>query len=296
VNTLELSSQLLQLLFSGLTLGGIYSLIALALVTTFNITGVLNLAQGEFLALGALLAASLSAAGLPLVSAFVIAVALVTLLSGLVERVAIYPARGASGLTLIIITIGLSISLRGLALLIWGTNPVTLPAFSKGAPLAIGGATIGLQSLWIFGLVAVTLAGLFAFFELTYQGKAVRACVINRTAARLVGINPATMSLLAFAGSGAIGAAAGIFIAPVTLATYDMGFMLGVKGFVAAAIGGMYSISGAVLGGIILGILEVYFAGLVSSGLKDALALVVLLAVLMLRPEGLLGVIGGRKV
>jgi len=293
---LELSSQLLQLLFSGLTLGSIYSLIALALVTTFNITGVLNLAQGEFLALGALLAASLSAAGLPLAAAFVIAVALVTLLSGLVERVAIYPARGASGLTLIIITIGLSISLRGLALLIWGTNPVALPAFSKGAPLAIGGATIGLQSLWIFGLVAVTLAGLFAFFELTYQGKAVRACVINRTAARLVGINPATMSLLAFAGSGAIGAAAGIFIAPITLATYDMGFMLGVKGFVAAAIGGMSSISGAVLGGIILGILEVYFAGLVSSGLKDALALVVLLAVLMLRPEGLLGAVGGRKV
>ncbi|MFA4884477.1 MAG: branched-chain amino acid ABC transporter permease [Desulfotomaculaceae bacterium] len=293
---MELSSQLLQLLFSGLTLGSIYSLIALALVTTFNITGVLNLAQGEFLALGALLAASLSAAGLPLAAAFVIAVALVTLLSGLVERVAIYPARGASGLTLIIITIGLSISLRGLALLIWGTNPVALPAFSKGAPLAIGGATIGLQSLWIFGLVAVTLAGLFAFFELTYQGKAVRACVINRTAARLVGINPATMSLLAFAGSGAIGAAAGIFIAPITLATYDMGFMLGVKGFVAAAIGGMSSISGAVLGGIILGILEVYFAGLVSSGLKDALALVVLLAVLMLRPEGLLGAVGGRKV
>lgn len=293
---MELSSQLLQLLFSGLTLGSIYSLIALALVTTFNITGVLNLAQGEFLALGALLAASLSAAGLPLAAAFIIAVALVTLLSGLVERATIYPARGASGLTLIIITIGLSISLRGLALLIWGTDPVALPPFSKGAPLAVGGATIGLQSLWIFGLVAVTLAGLFAFFELTYQGKAVRACVINRTAARLVGINPATMSLLAFAGSGAIGAAAGIFIAPVTLATYDMGFMLGVKGFVAAAIGGMYSISGAVLGGIILGILEVYFAGLVSSGLKDALALVVLLAVLMLRPEGLLGAVGARKV
>ena len=293
---MELSSQLLQLLFSGLTLGSIYALIALALVTTFNITGVLNLAQGEFLALGALLAASLSAASLPLAAAFVISVALVTLLSGLVERTAIYPARGAGGLNLIIITIGLSISLRGLALLLWGTDPVALPAFSKGAPLAVGGATIGLQSLWIFGLVAVTLAGLYAFFELTYQGKAVRACVINRTAARLVGINPATMSLLAFAGSGAIGAAAGIFIAPVTLATYDMGFMLGVKGFVAAAIGGMCSVSGAVLGGIILGILEVYFAGLISSGLKDALALVVLLAVLMLRPEGLLGAVGGRKV
>lgn len=293
---MNLSDQLLQLLFSGLTLGSIYALIALALVTTFNITGVLNLAQGEFTALGALLAASLYAAGLPLAAAFAVAVALVAALGGLLERLAIHPARGASGLTLIIITLGLAISLRGLALLVWGTDPVSLPAFSGGGPLNLGGATVSLQSLWIFGLAVLTLAGLYAFFELTYTGKAVRACVINRTAARLVGIDPAAMSLLAFAGSGALGAAAGIFIAPVTLATYDMGFMLGIKGFVAAVIGGMHSVGGAVLGGVILGVLEAYGAGLVSSGLKDALALAVLLAVLLVRPEGLLGAVTGRKV
>lgn len=292
---MDLSSQLLQLLFSGLTLGSIYSLIALALVTTFNITGVLNLAQGEFVALGALLAASIYAAGLPLAAAFLISVALVAVLGALVERAVIYPARGSSALTLIIITVGLSFSLRGLALLVWGTEPVSLPAFSSGGPLLLGGAAVNLQTLWILGMTAVTMAGLYIFFELTYTGKAVRACVINRTAALLVGINPGTMSLLAFAGSGAIGAAAGIFIAPVTLATYDMGFMLGVKGFVAAAIGGMHNIRGAVLGGFMLGVLEVYSAGLVSSGLKDAVALVVLLAVLMLRPEGLLAA-AGRKV
>ncbi|MFX4262351.1 branched-chain amino acid ABC transporter permease [Pelotomaculum propionicicum] len=292
---MDLSSQLLQLLFSGLTLGSIYSLIALALVTTFNITGVLNLAQGEFVALGALLAASLYAAGLPLAAAFLVSVALVAALGALAERAVIYPARESSALTLIIITVGLSISLRGLALLVWGTEPVSLPAFSSGGPLLAGGAAVNLQTLWILGMTAVTMAGLYIFFELTYTGKAVRACVINRTAALLVGINPSSMSLLAFAGSGAIGAAAGIFITPITLATYDMGFMLGVKGFVAAAIGGMHNIRGAVLGGFILGILEVYSAGLVSSGLKDALALVVLLAVLMLRPEGLLAA-AGRKV
>lgn len=292
---MDLSSQLLQLLFSGLTLGSIYSLIALALVTTFNITGVLNLAQGEFVALGALLAASLYAAGLPLAAAFLVSVALVAALGAVIERAAIYPAREASALTLIIITVGLSISLRGLALLVWGTDPVSLPAFSSGGPLLVGGAAVNLQTLWILGMAAVTMAVMYVFFELTYTGKALRACVINRTAALLVGINPSSMSLLAFAGSGAIGAAAGIFITPVTLATYDMGFMLGVKGFVAAAIGGMHNIRGAVLGGFILGILEVYSAGLVSSGLKDAVALVVLLAMLMLRPEGLLAV-SGRKV
>lgn len=292
---MDLSSQLLQLLFSGLTLGSIYSLIALALVTTFNITGVLNLAQGEFVALGALLAASLYAAGLPLAAAFLVSVALVAALGAVIERAAIYPAREASALTLIIITVGLSISLRGLALLVWGTDPVSLPAFSSGGPLLVGGAAVNLQTLWILGMAAVTMAVMYVFFELTYTGKALRACVINRTAALLVGINPSSMSLLAFAGSGAIGAAAGIFITPITLATYDMGFMLGVKGFVAAAIGGMHNIRGAVLGGFILGILEVYSAGLVSSGLKDAVALVVLLAMLMLRPEGLLAV-SGRKV
>ncbi len=293
---MDLTEQLLQLLFSGLTLGGIYSLIALALVTTFNITGVLNMAQGEFLALGALLAASLCAAGAPLPVAFVISVAAIALLGGLLERSVIHPARHAPGLILIIITIGLSISLRGLALLVWGTEPASLPAFSGGGPLFVKGAAISPQSLWILSLVAVAVVGLSAFFELTYIGKAVRACVINRTGARLVGINPAAMSFLAFAGSGALGAAAGIFIAPITLATYDMGFLLGVKGCVAAIIGGMNSVGGAVLGGLILGVLEAYGAGLVSSGLKDALSLMVLLAVLLWRPEGLLSAVTGRKV
>lgn len=290
-----LSEQLLQLLLSGLTLGSIYALIALTLVTTFNITGILNLAQGEFVALGALLAASFCAAGLPLAASFALAVILVALLGAIAERSAIHPARGASPLTLIIITIGLSIALRGMALLVWGTDPLALPAFTQGGPIFLGGAALPPQSLWIFGLAFVTVAGLYAFFELTYAGKAVRACVINRTAARLVGINPATMSLLAFAGSGALGAAAGIFIAPVTLATYDMGFMLGVKGFVGAVIGGMHSVGGAVLGGLLLGVLEAYGAGLVSSGLKDAVALIVLLAVLLMKPEGLFGG-AGRKV
>lgn len=292
---MDLSSQLLQLLFSGLTLGSIYSLIALALVATYNITGVLNLAQGEFVALGALLAASIYAAGLPLAAAFLVSVALIAALGALIERSIIYPARESSALTLIIITVGLSISLRGLALLVWGTEPVSLPAFSSGGPLLLGGAYVNPQTLWILGMAAATTSGLYIFFELTYTGKAVRACVINRTAALLIGINPGAISLLAFAGSGAIGAAAGIFITPITLATYDMGFMLGVKGFVAAAIGGMHNIRGAVLGGFILGILEVYSAGLISSGLKDAVALVVLLAALMLRPEGLLTA-AGRKV
>ncbi len=286
----------MQLFFSGLTLGSIYALIALALVTTFNITGIINLAQGESLALGALVAATLCGAGLPLAAAFAVSVALVAVCCGVLERAVIKPVRNASGLSLIIITLSISISLRGLALLIWGTDPVSVPAFSQGGPLKIWGASVSPQSLWIFGLTALTMAVLYGFFEYTYAGKAVRACVINRTAARLAGIDPSLMSLLAFTGSGALGAAAGIFIAPLTLATYDMGFMLGIKGFVAAVAGGLNSTAGAVLGGLMLGLLEAYGAGLVSSGLKDALALAVLLAVLLVRPEGLVAAVAGRRV
>lgn len=293
---MHMSDQLLQLLFTGLTLGSIYALIALALVTTFNITGVLNMAQGEFVTIGALLAVSIYAAGMPVIAAFIISIVLVAMLGGLLERSAIQTAHRASGLTLIIITVGLAIALRGLALLVWGTETYTLPAFSEGGPLFIRGAAIAPQSLWVFGLTAVTLAGLYAFFELTYWGKAVKASVINRTAARLVGISPKTASLLAFIASGALGAAAGIFIAPITMTTYDMGFMLGVKGFVAAVIGGLGNVGGAVLGGLLLGILESYSAGLISSGLKDAISIIILLAVLLFRPEGLIGAIRQRKV
>lgn len=288
--------QLLQLLFSGLTLGSIYALIALALVTTFNITGILNLAQGEFVAIGALVAISLSATGMPMATAFLAALLLVACLGGFLERVAIHPARGASGLTLIIITIGLSIALRGLALLGWGTDTYSLPAFTQGGPLFIGGAALNLQSFWVLGLAVTSLVALYAFFELTYPGKAVKAAVINKTAARLVGINPHTISFWAFVGSGALGAAAGIFIAPITMATYDMGFMLGIKGFIAAAIGGLGNVGGAVLGGLLLGILESYSAGLISSGLKDGLVIIVLLVVLMVRPQGILGLLGERKI
>lgn len=288
--------QLLQFLFSGLTLGGIYALIALALVMTYNITGILNMAQGEFVALGALTACSLYTAGLPAIPSFFLAVFITAAVGGLVERLAINPAREASPLSLIIITIGVSITLRGLALLIWGTEPHSLPAFTRGGPLQVLGAAVNSQSLWILGLVVVTVTGLFAFMERTYWGKAVRACVINRTAARLMGINPYLLSFLAFIASGALGAAAGIFITPITLATYDMGFMLGLKGFVAAVLGGINNIGGAIIGGFLLGILEIFGAGLVSSGFKDAVAMIVLIAVLLFRPEGIIGVVTGRKV
>jgi len=133
-------------------------------------------------------------------------------------------------------------------------------------------------------------------FEYTYWGKALRACVVNKFAARLMGINPQKMSLFAFVFSAALGALAGIVIAPITYVTYDMGLMLGLKGFVAAVMGGLSSTPGAVIGGIALGVIESLGAGLVSSGYKDGIAFIILLLVLFLKPGGIFGTFGSKRV
>ncbi len=290
------ASQILQFFLSGITLGGIYALIALGFVTTYNVTGILNFAQGEFVMLGALLTASLVGAKVPVLVAIPIAIVGVTLIGLALERMAIYPVRKAKIVTVIIITIGLSTAVRGLALLIWGTDPYSLAPFSSGDSINIWGARLIPQSLWIMATAVVIVAGLFWFFERTYFGKAVRACVINKLAASLMGISPQLMSLFAIGVSAALGAIAGIVITPITTATYDMGLMLGLKGFVAAVLGGMTSISGAVLGGLVLGVLEAMGAGLISSGYKDAIAFIILLLVLFLMPNGLLGSSGNKRV
>lgn len=280
--------QLGQLLVTGLTLGSIYALVALGFVAIYTVTGIINFAQGEFVMLGALSAVTLTRAGLPLAVAAVAAVALTALVGGALHALAIRPARHASIIALIIITIGASIAIRGGALLRWGTDPYPLPAFTPGPPVPLGNVLVTRQSLWVMGIGLLVLGLLFLFFNRTMLGRALRASAINPLAARLMGISPARMGLLAFTLSAALGAIGGVAVAPITYATYDMGLMLGLKGFVAAILGGFTSFPGAVIGALLLGILESLGAG-VSSAYKDAVAFVILLAVLLLRPSGLLG-------
>lgn len=286
---MEFYQQILQYLLTGVTVGSIYAIIALGFVVIFNVTGIINFAQGEFVMLGAMIMVSLHRGNLPMAVSFVITVLLTTLIGAVLQKVAIAPARGASVVALIIITIGASITIRGIALMVWGPDPFSLPAFSGDKPIALAGAAIVPQTLWVLGATAVVLAALYVFFEYTLLGKAVRACAINSYAARLMGISPGTMALLSFALSAGLGAIGGVVIAPTTLATYDMGAMLALKGFVAAIIGGMSSTPGVVAGGFLLGVLEALGAGLISSGYKDAIAFIVLFLVLFLRPSGLFG-------
>lgn len=279
--------QFLQLVLAGLTQGAIYALIALGFVTIYNVTGIINFAQGEFAMLGAMFLVSLVPLGLPLPAAFFASVVGVVVVGGVIERLAIHPARRASLVTLIIITIGVDIVLRGLALLVWGTDPLPMAPFSPGAPLAVGGAVITRQALWILGTTAGTLALLYGFFEFTYLGKAVRACAINRLSAQLSGIRPDRMSLLAFGLSAGLGAVGGIVMAPLTLVSYDMGLYLGLRGFVAAIMGGFVSAPGAVAGAVLLGVLESLSAGILRAAYKEAIAFLVLFLILLLRPQGL---------
>jgi branched-chain amino acid transport system permease protein len=284
-----MTAQFTQFLLTGLTIGAIYALVALGFAIIYNASHVINFAQGEFVMVGGMVSVSLIQFGLPLLLALALAVLAAAAVGMALERFAIEPARGASPVTLIIITIGASILLRGLATLVWDKKLHNIPSFSGDTPIQIGGATILPQSLWVIGISLVTMFLLGRFFGHTLIGKAILATSHNPVAAQLCGINVRFMLFLSFGLSAALGAVAGILIAPITLTSWDVGVMLGLKGFAAAILGGLGSGVGAVLGGLILGLAESMGAGYISSAYKDAIAFVIILAVLFFMPSGLLG-------
>jgi len=297
METITLSGQLFQYLITGITVGSIYAMVAVGFNIIYNVTEIINFAQGEFVMLGGLIMVFFHVViGLPLIMAFPSTVILVTLVGILLDRLAIRPIRQPTVLTLIIATIAASILLKGAAMFIWGKDPYDLPAFSGRDPITVFGAVIQPQYLWVIGFLIVIVIILSIFFNRTIIGKAMSACADNPNAASLMGINVKQMILLSFALSAAIGAVAGITVTPISLMEYDRGAMLAVKGFGAAILGGLGSFPGAILGGLIMGSIESFGAGLISSGYKDAFALIVLLIVLFFRPSGILGSIEISKI
>jgi branched-chain amino acid transport system permease protein len=282
-------SEFLQFVFSGVTVGAMYALAALGFSLIYNASGVINFAQGEFIMLGGMFAVFLAQAGIPLPLAIVLAIALAALAGILVEKLAIEPAGNAEVVTLIIITIGASLTIRGLVQVFMGKGNHALPPFSGDTPISIAGATLLPQSLWVIGVTVVVVAALAWFFGRTLLGKAVLSTAYNKLAAQLVGVNTRFILLLSFALAAALGALGGILIAPITYTSYDAGIMLGLKGFVAATLGGLGSGVGAIAGGLLLGIVEAMTAGYVSSAYKDAMPFVLILLILFFRPQGLFG-------
>jgi len=288
--------EFLQFLFSGLTSGAIYALVALGFALIYNASNVINFAQGEFVMLGGMVTWALLDQGIDLPFAILGAVALTVVIGLALEKLAIERARDAGVVTLIIITVGAGIFLRGLTSVTLGKDLHALPAFSGNEPIDILGATIIPQSLWILGVTAAIMVALHLFFHRTLLGKAILATSHNGLAARLVGINVNFVLLLSFGLSALLGAVAGILIAPITATNFEVGIMLGLKGFAAAILGGLGSGPGAIVGGLLLGIIESLGAGYISSDYKDAMAFVVILGVLFLMPSGLFGKRGTERV
>ncbi len=281
----------LQFLFSGLTVGAVYALVGLGFNIIYNATSVINLAQGEFVVIGGLMMWFFTeSAKLP----FFVSIFLTLLTAGIVgllmERLTIRPLKNKDLLLLMImITISDSIVLRGLLMFKFGKDSYSYSPFTEGEPISICGAIIQQQAIWVLGVTALCIVLLFLFFSKTLTGKAMKACSVDSTAAKLVGINVSQMVMLSFIFSAVVGAIGGIAITPISLMEYDRGPMLAVKGFCAAIMGGLGRSRGAVLGGLLIGILESMTAGYLNSGFKDALALLILLLVLFFKPSGIFG-------
>lgn len=284
------SSQLLQYLFAGITVGSIYAFVAVGYNIIYSATGIINFAQGEFVMLGGMLAYSFSRV-LPLGMAVVLAVLLTAAFGGLMELVFIRRMKSGSVLGMIVITIGLSLLIKEGALAVWDEQIRALRFFSGSevSSLDILGARISPQVLWVLGATLAVTAGLFFFLKFTLTGQALRACSENRRAARLCGIRTERMVSLAFMVSAGIGALGGCVVSPLTQTHYAMGTDLALKGFTVAILGGLGNPLSAVAAGLLLGIIESFSISVLPMAYKDVISMVILLVILVVKPGGLFG-------
>ncbi|MBJ3778503.1 branched-chain amino acid ABC transporter permease [Acuticoccus mangrovi] len=283
------TNTLVQLVIAGLSIGSIYALIALGFNIVFKCTGAMNFAQGEWVMMGGMVTAALfgvfSSVGLAVVTATVLIGAI-----GLVsERITIWPVRRPDPMTLTLVTVGLAIVSRSLVMIFLGKMPAGYSGFSGTDVISIEGVTVQTQSLWIIAITLLFLVLMHFFFERTVLGKALRAVSADPQAASLVGIPSSQMLMLAFGLAALAGGIAGAIVTPLTLMTYDQGATLGFKGFSAAMLGGIGNLPGAVVGGLLLGLIETFGSFYISSHFKDAISFAVLLLILFMRPAGLFG-------
>ena len=283
-----------QLLVSGLALGSVYALLGIGLVLIHKATDVVNFAQGEMAMFMTFVAyVLLNRWGLPLPLIFLVGPLAAGLLAALTERLVMRPISAGPPVNAIITTIGLWIVFNHTAGWIWGYDPYKFPSLFPTEAIEVAGARLSPNSLGVIGVSLLVMTVLYVFFEYTREGTAMRAASMNRRSAALMGINVARVSLLAWGLAGAIGAICGMLVAPALFLDFEMMSTVLLKAFAGAIIGGFNSMPGAVLGCLVVGIAETFFGGYVSSAFKDAFAFVAIVAVLMLRPNGLFG---GKRI
>lgn len=279
-----------QYLFAGITYGSIYAIVAIGYNIIYNTTGIINFAQGEFVMLGGMIAISLLQI-VPLPVAIALAVCITMLIGAIIEILFIRWLESPSVLRLIIITIGISILLREVALHIWGESIRSLPYFygNEITTFSIGSVHLSPQVLWVIATCSVMVAGLSLFFKFTPTGREMRACSANRTAAILCGISTRNMVTLSFMLSAGLGALAGCVMSPITYTQYDSGTGLAIKGFTVAILGGLGNSMAAVAAGLLLGIIEAFSVSVVPLAFQDAIAITLLLIILFVKPHGIFG-------
>jgi branched-chain amino acid transport system permease protein len=302
----------LQQIVNGLVLGSIYALVALGYTMVYGILGLINFAHGDIVMVGALTALTvaqvLAAMGVPAPLALALAVLTAVLvcaaLGVTIERVAYRPLRQAPRLAPLITAIGVSILLQYSAALVWGKQYLTMPELVKPAEIAFGGAHLTDLQAFIFLLACAVMAGLLWFIKASRMGRAMRATEQNREVAGLMGVDVNRVIAFTFLLGSAIGAIAGVMVVLYYgIGHYFMGFMLGLKAFTAAVLGGIGNVAGAVLGGLLLGVIESLAAGYIGdltggvlgSNYRDIFAFLVLIGVLVLRPSGIMGQSSGER-
>jgi branched-chain amino acid transport system permease protein len=280
----------IQLLVTGITIGSVYSLVALGYLSIYRTSRVVNMAQGAFVMFGGFFTYSFfKEIGLPYWLAAILGIVGVVLVGVVMYLVVLRPLLRTSLGTIIMATIALSIVFENFALLRWGGYGKTLPAFTGDKALFIGKVAIFRQYLWVIGLLILVVLALWALNRFTRTGKQMVATANNPAAARLSGVKTGRMIILAFAISGAIGALGGLAVTPINQTHYLTGGLYALSGFVAAVLGGWGSTGGAVVGGLVLGTIQSFAAGVLPAGYQDAVSYVVLILVLYFRPVGLLG-------
>lgn len=286
-----------QLIVSGIALGSVYALLALAMVLIHKATDVVNFAQGEMATLSTFVALTLlTVTGLPLICVLIIALVIGGALGALTERLAIRWLAGAPPVNALIVAIGLWIVFHHTSGWIWGYDPYSFPSLLPQEPVTVGGIAVSPNSFAIIGVSFTLMAGLYLFFEYTREGTAMRAASMNPRAARLMGVRVDRVWMLSWVLAGAISAAAGVLVAPVLFLDFQMMVIVLLKAFAAAILGGFNSLPGAVIGGLAVGVTDNLLGAYVSTAFRDSFSFLVILAVLMIWPTGLFGQSGPKKV
>jgi branched-chain amino acid transport system permease protein len=287
------------LLATGLTTGALYALVALGIVIVYKATEVVNLAHGELFMIGGFLAYTLHVmGGVPYVPSLLLAVGGAFVIGVLTDRIAYRPLMRQGLVSVLLATIGFSFVLKGLARVIWGGKGdyLAFPPLVSPEPVRVGNIMVMSQQLVVLA-AAIAVMLLFAvFFRATRAGKWMQATASNPRAATLVGIRISRVYMYTFGVGAAVAGAAAALMAPLTLLYPDIGFILFVKGFAAAVLGGLTSVPGSIVGGLLVGVLEQFAAGYIHTTLQDVSAFVVIMFALIFLPTGLLGVRGVRKI